>query len=861
MSAERDRLQDPNSDWARWGPYLADRAWGTVREDYSADGNAWAYFPFEHAHLRVFRWGEDGLAGFSDCDQFLCLGLALWNGKDPLLKERLFGLANEQGNHGEDVKEEYFYLDATPTHSYLRMLYRYPQAEFPFQMLRDENRRRTREQPEFELRDTGVFADDRYFDVEVEYAKVGPDDVLWKITAHNRGPDAAPLHLIPQAWFRNIWCWDIGAARPVLTAVDEGTVTAWHPDMDPHVLLADGRPTLLFCNNETNLVRAFGVPNQDLFPKDGFHERIINGHSAAVNSRPEGTKVGFWYSSTVPAGGSVSVRLRSAATTAPEPAADFETTLALRRAEADEFYSEQHLQEAGPEHRAVQRQAWAGLIWGKQFYSYDVDLWLRGDTEQPPPPPQHHHIRNFDWVHLKASDVVSMPDKWEYPWFAAWDLALQAVAFARIDPDFAKRQVLLLTRDDYQHPNGQLPGYEWAFNDSNPPLHAWAAWQVYLQDREITGTGDRVFLERVFHKLMLDFAWWVNRKDITGRNVFQGGFLGLDNVGVFNRSEPLPPGMHLNQADGTAWVAAYALSLMRIALELAIGDPIFQELAAKFFDHFLYIARAMTDLGGTGIGMWDYTDEFYYDELVDPSGKMEPLRVRSMVGLVPLLAVEVLGPETLIRAPIFRARLEKTLVTRKDLTALVSRWYDSGDGDRRLLSLLRGHRMKCLLRRMLDPNEFFSDYGIRSLSKAHRDQPFVLDAFGQRLTVSYVAGESDSGMFGGNSNWRGPVWVPMNYLLVTALRKFHRYYGNDFRVECPTGSGITMSLAEVADEIARRVSRLFLAGVDGARPGPGGKSKEPLLFHEYFDGDTGRGLGAAHQTGWTALVAELLRPS
>jgi hypothetical protein len=669
------------------------------------------------------------------------------------------------------------------------------------------------------------------------------------------------LHVIPQAWFRNTWSWDHQVAKPSLAAADEAVVTAWESELGTYVLAADGQPVLLFCENETNAGRVFRATSTTPFPKDAFHDLIIGGRAGAVNPAREGTKVGFWHQFTIPAGESVSVRLRLASTNAPEPTEDFETTLARRRAEADEFYADLHPPAAGPEERVVQRQAWAGLIWTKQYYCYDVDLWLRGDPGQPPPPPQHHHVRNFDWLHLKAADVISMPDKWEYPWFAAWDLGLQAVAFARIDPAFAKKQLLLLCRDEYQHPNGELPGYEWAFGDANPPLHAWAAWKVYQEDREATGEGDRVFLERVFHKLMLDFAWWVNRKDVTGRNVFQGGFLGLDNVGVFNRSEPLPPGMHLNQADGTAWVAAYALSLMRIALELAIGDPIFQELAAKFFDHFLYIARAMTDLGGTGIGMWDHADEFYYDELVNPSGKMEPLRVRSMVGLVPLLAVEVLGPETLIRAPIFRARLERALVTRPDLAALVSRWHEPGQGDRRLLSLLRGHRMKCLLRRMLDPNEFLSDYGIRSLSKAHRDQPFTLDAFGQRLSVHYVPGESDSGMFGGNSNWRGPVWMPANYLLVNALRRFHRYYGDEFRVECPTGSGVKMSLAQVADEIARRVSRLFLPGPDGTRPGSGGTADDPLLFYEYFDGDTGRGLGAAHQTGWTALVAELLMPA
>jgi hypothetical protein len=861
MSAEGDRLRDPNADWARWGPYLADRAWGTVREDYSADGNAWAYFPFEAAHLRAFRWGEDGLAGFSDHEQRLCLGVALWNGNDPILKERLFGLANEEGNHGEDVKEEYFYLDATPTHSYLRMLYRYPRAEFPYQRLRDENRWRGRDRPEFELRDAGVFDGDRFFEIEVEYAKAGPDDILWNITARNRGPEPAELHLVPQAWFRNTWAWTPGSEKPALNGVDEATVEAWHPELGGYVLAADDRPTLLFCENESNLERLFGVPNTTPFPKDAFYDRIVHGRLDAVNPLRVGTKVGFSYHLSLPPGASITVRLRLAAADAPAPVEDFDVTLDRRRAEADEFYAELTARDPESTVSAVRRQAWAGLIWGKQFYAYDVNTWLKGDDGQPPPPPGHQRIRNSDWVHLKAGDVISMPDKWEYPWFAAWDLALQAVAFARIDPEFAKRQILLLTRDEYQHPNGQLPGYEWAFGDANPPVHAWAAWRVYLADRDANGDGDRVFLERVFHKLMLDFGWWVNRKDVTGRNVFQGGFLGLDNVGVFNRSEPLPPGMHLNQADGTAWVAAYALSLMRIALELAVGDPVFQELAAKFFDHFLYIARAMTDLGGSGIGMWDDDDKFYYDELVDPGGHMLPLRVRSMVGLVPLLAVEVLGPETLIRAPIFRARLERTMVTRKDLAALVSRWHERGDGDRRLLSLLRGHRMKALLRRMLDPNEFLSDYGIRSLSKAHRDRPFSVDCFGQRLAVNYVPGESDSGMFGGNSNWRGPVWVPMNYLLVEALRKFHRYYGDDFRVECPTGSGVGCSLAQVADEIARRVGRLFLPGPNGVRPGPGGTADEPLLFHEYFDGDTGRGLGASHQTGWTALVAELMSPS
>jgi hypothetical protein len=873
-SAECQRLEEDRlgkQPWRRWGPYLSERQWGTVREDYSADGNAWSYFQHDHARSRAYRWGEDGLAGISDEKQRLCLALALWNGRDPFLKERLFGLSNAEGNHGEDVKELYYYLDATPTHSYLKMLYKYPQRAFPYAELIEGNRRRDRRQPEFELLDTGVFDDDRYFDVFVEYAKAAPEDLLLQVTVHNRGPDAALLHLLPQVWFRNTWSWKPGSPRPTLSAADEPSVLASHPALGTYHIHGDGEPALLFADNETNTLRVFGSNGGAPYSKDAFHDYLVHGRQDAVNPGRTGTRAAFHYALTLPAHGSARIRLRLANTPEPEPFVRFDDILTQRQRDADEFFTGLQSDLHDPDARNVQRQALAGMIWNKQYYRYDVPQWLRGDPGQPPPPPQRLHGRNHDWEHLHNSDIVSMPDKWEYPWYAAWDLAFHMIPFALIDPEFAKGQLLLLTRERYMHANGQLPAYEWAYGDVNPPVHAWAAWRVFQIDRKRHGgAGDLAFLERVFHKLMLNFTWWVNRKDAQDRNVFQGGFLGLDNIGVFDRSAPMDNGGFINQADGTAWMAMYCLNLMRIALELALHNPVYQDIATKFFEHFLNIAEAMTHVGrdGHGVGLWDEQDEFYYDQLHLPDDRMIRLKVRSMVGLIPLFAVETLEPELLNRLPDFRQRLEWYLYHRSDLAALVSRWQEPGRGERRLLSLLRGHRMKRLLRRMLDESEFLSDYGVRAMSRQHREHPYSLTCHGTMLTVTYQPGESDSAMFGGNSNWRGPIWFPVNYLIIESLQKFHHYYGDDFRIECPTGSGQFTTIDGVACELTRRLTRLFLADGTGRRAVFGASDKlqndphfrDHLLFYEYFHGDTGRGVGASHQTGWTGLIAKLLQP-
>jgi len=868
MTVERARLSDPREarEWRRFGPYLSERQWGTVREDYSPGGTAWDYLPHDAARSRAYRWGEDGLAGFCDDQQRLCFALALWNGRDPILKERLFGLTGPEGNHGEDVKELYYYLDATPSSSLLEMLYKYPQAEFPYARLVEENRRRGRDVGEFELLDTGVLDGDRYFDVFVAYAKAATDDVLVRITAVNRGPEAARLHLLPHLWFRNTWSWGRGRGeRPELTW-ERGALRAEHPELGVMWLQAEGDLEPLFCDNETNSERLFGVPAAG-YCKDGIGEAVVHGRGEAVNPARRGTKAALHWRGEVPVGGSVELSLRLSSRAPREDAFDdFEAVFARRRAEADEFYEAL----AGPaldaEERRVQRLAYAGMLWSKQFYYFDVPQWLDGDPGQPAPPPGRHYGRNADWLHLNNADVISMPDKWEYPWYAAWDLAFHCVPLARLDPEFAKEQLVVLTREWYMHPNGQLPAYEWAFGDVNPPVHAWAALRVYEIDREQTGTADRAFLERVFHKLMLNFTWWVNRKDVEGRNVFQGGFLGLDKIGVFDRSASLPTGGHIDQADGTSWMAMYSLNLMRIALELARTNPVYEDIATKFFEHFLYIAAALTNLGGDGIDLWDEQDEFYYDVLHLPDGHSERMRVRSMVGLIPLYAVEVLEPELLERVPGFRERLEWFLAYRPDLARLVSRWHEGGRGDRRLLSLLRGHRMKCLLRRMLDETEFLSAHGVRALSRYHHDRPYELRLDGQSFSVSYQPGESESGLFGGNSNWRGPVWFPVNFLIVEAVRRFHDYYGDEFRVECPTGSGTYLSLLEVAEELERRLIALFLPGPDGRRPALGAHARlqtdphfrDYPLFHEYFHGDSGAGIGASHQTGWTGVVAELL---
>lgn len=875
---EKQRLADDKTGrqhWRRWGPYLSERQWGTVREDYSRGGTSWDYFPHDHARSRAYRWGEDGLAGFSDNWQHLCLSLALWNGRDPILKERLFGLNNEEGNHGEDVKELYYYLDATPTHSYLKMLYKYPQAEFPYARLVDENRRRGADQPEFELLDSGIFDLDRYFDVFVEYGMAAPDDILMLVTVHNRGPEPAKLFLLPQFCFRNTWSWRPNGARPRFVA-DTGGVNVEHGQLGQFRLDCDGKPTLLFCENETNVHRLFGIQGQGYF-KDAFHEYVINGNRGAVNPDNVGTKAGALYPLTVQPGSPASVRIRlrkRGAGPVGGPWADFDSVLESRRREADDFYAGVQKDLKDADARLVQRQAFAGMIWTRQFFHYDVDLWLKGDPNQPSPPPERRRGRNCDWKHVNCAEIISMPDKWEYPWFAAWDLAFHCIVLADIDPEFAKGQLVLLTREWYMHPNAQLPAYEWAFGDVNPPVHAWAAFRVFQIDRrqqresDPAYPGDLVFLERVFQKLLLNFTWWVNRKDEEGRNIFQGGFLGLDNIGVFDRSKPLPTGGFINQADGTSWMAMYCLNLLRISIELALHNHVYEDIATKFFEHFLAIADAINGLNDDTLGLWDETDQFYYDRLNLPDGETLSMRIQSAVGLIPLLAVETLEPEVLNQLPEFSARMEWYLKHRPQLAALISNWQVCGVGDRRLLSLLRGHRMKALLQRMLDETQFLSERGVRSLSKSHESQPYHYRACGRTYEVSYWPAESRSRLFGGNSNWRGPVWMPLNYLFIESLQKFHHYYGDDFKVECPSGSGKFITILEVSGELSRRLSKLFLKGEDGQRAvlkyhpklAADPHFKDYILFHEYFDGDTGRGVGASHQTGWSGLIARLLRP-
>jgi len=857
-----------------WGPYVSERQWGTVREDYSADGNAWEYFPHDVARSRAYRWGEDGLAGICDEAQTLCFALALWNGRDPILKERLFGLSNSEGNHGEDVKEYYYYLDATPTHSYLKMLYKYPQAAYPYHELVEENRRRSVSENEFELIDTGVFEEDRYWDVFVEYAKVAGDDILIQIKVYNRGPDSARIHVLPQLWFRNTWSWNASADKPSIKA-DGSALVAQHTKLGKYWLHVDGNPTKLFCDNETNVVRLYGLQAKGYF-KDAFHEHIVNKNPDAVNPAQEGTKAGVLFIADVAAGMATQFQLRLSSTQQHSPFLGFEDIFAQQRKQADDFYAEIQKGLADEDARLVQRQAFAGMIWSKQFYSYNVRKWLGGDPAYPRPPAERQTGRNSDWIHLDGNSIFSMPDKWEYPWFAAWDLGFHAIALSLIDSQFAKQQLLQLGRAWYLNPNGQIPAYEWNFGDTNPPVHAWAAWRVFQIDRKNRRVqnrhdpGDLVFLKRVFLKLLLHFTWWVNRKDKRGRNLFEGGFLGLDNIGVFDRDLKLPGGAYLSQSDGTAWMAMYSLNMLRIALEIAQYDPAFEFMATKFFEHFLYIARAMTGMGQETVGLWDEQDGFYYDVLNLADGQAIPLRVRSMVGLIPLFAVETLEPELLAKVPNFRRRMEWILEHRPDLSNLVSRWNVPGSGERRLLSLLRGHRMKALLKRMLDPGEFLSDFGVRAVSRFHRESPYShwFPAVGKMLTVDYEPAESRSRLFGGNSNWRGPIWFPVNFLIVESLQKFHHYYGDDFKVECPTGSGQLRTIDQVADELTKRLASIFLKNGVGMRPVNALYPKfqrdpnfrDYIPFHEYFDGDIGRGVGASHQTGWTGIIAKLLQP-
>ena len=873
-TVEDRRLRETGEpSWRLWGPYVSDRQWGTVREDYSANGDAWNYFPHDHARSRAYRWGEDGLAGICDTEQRLCLAVALWNGKDSILKERLFGLTNQEGNHGEDVKEYYYYLDATPSHSVLRMLYKYPQSEYPYTRLVQENARRSQQQNEFELIDTGIFDNDRYWDVFIEYFKAAPDDILVQISAHNRGPDTAALHVLPQLWFRNTWSWGDAREQPSLAAQPDGSIVATHETLGTYHLYAEPPNELLFCGNDTNVGRLYRMNRPGYF-KDAFHEYVVENNRLAVNPERKGTKAGVHYTLNVAGNAMARVQLRLSAPQQSDPFADFDDLAAARVREADEYFANLQRGQSNEDARLVQRQAFAGMIWSKQFYQYEVRTWLNGDPNEPAPPTARLHGRNSDWSHFISNDILSMPDKWEYPWFAAWDLAFHAVTLALIDPEDAKRQLIRLGEPWYMHPDGELPAYEWNFDDANPPLQAWAAWRVFEIERKQRRrqdpdfAGDLDFLARVLQKQLLTFTWWVNRKDAGGRNLFQGGFLGLDNIGAFDRNEPLPMGGTVSQADGTSWMAMFALNLMRISIELALHDRPYEDLATKFFEHFLYIAHAMTNIGDEGIGLWDEADGFYYSVVNLPDGRMVPLKIRSMVGLIPLFAVETLEQATLAQLPRFSERLDWFLNHRPDLAALVSHWNVPGTGERRLLSLLRSHRMKALLKRMLDPEEFLSEYGVRAVSRYHKAHPYTYRVDGRTLGVDYEPSESRSRLFGGNSNWRGPIWFPVNFLIIESLQKFHHYYGNDFRIECPTGSGRLLTIDQVAEELTNRLAAIFLKNSAGVRQvnalypklQQDEQFRDYLNFYEYFDGDTGRGVGASHQTGWTGLVAKLLQP-
>jgi hypothetical protein len=874
ITPEATRLDEARrrvKHWKRWGPYLSERAWGTVREDYSAGGTAWDYFPHDHARSRAYRWNEDGLAGICDRHQRICFALALWNGRDAILKERLFGLTGGEGNHGEDVKEYYFYLDSTPTHSYMKFLYKYPHAAFPYGDLVQENRVRGRSAPEYELVDTGVFQESRYFDVEVEYAKADTDDILIRVHVTNHGPEQATIDVLPTVWFRNTWSWADAGSRPQLRREGPRSVALNEPMYGRRWLHCDGDPTLLFTDNETNTRRVFGADNGARYTKDAFHRLIVDGDVAAVNPGEEGTKAAARYALRIEPGerATLQLRLNDAPLSSSTFGREFAECFATRHREADEFYATVIPDTLSRDARSATRQAFAGLLWSKQFYHYEVKQWLNGDSLQPAPPEGRQYGRNREWTHLYNADVISMPDKWEYPWYAAWDLAFHCVPLALVDADFAKEQLVLLTREWYMHANGQLPAYEWAFGDVNPPVHAWSAWRVYKIDQKSRGAGDVKFLERVFHKLLLNFTWWVNRKDAEGMNIFQGGFLGLDNIGVFDRSAPLPTGGHLEQSDGTSWMAMYSLNMLAIAMELAKHNPAYEDVASKFWEHFLCIAHAMSGghaQGGRGHDLWDDEDGFFYDVLHMPDDTRTPLRIRSLVGLIPLLAVQTLEPEVLLRHDGFKRRLEWFIENRPDLTENVACMQTPGRGERRLLAILDGDQLRRVLSVMLDEREFLSPYGIRAISQVHRDQPYVLNVNGAEYRVAYEPGESSSGLFGGNSNWRGPIWFPINFLIVEALQKFHHYFGEGFRVECPTGSGQMMTLWEVAQDISRRLSRIFLNDAEGRRPVFGAIDlfqNDPLWhdlipFHEYFHGDTGAGVGASHQTGWTALVAKLL---
>ena len=871
-NAERRRLAASarrEVHWKRWGPYLSERQWGTVREDYSEGGAAWESFPHDHARSRAYRWGEDGLGGISDRRQLVCFALALWNGNDPILKERLFGLTNSEGNHGEDVKELYYYLDSTPTHSYMKFLYKYPQAAFPYEELVARNRTGKLES-EYELLDTGVFDENRYFDVAVEYAKADAEDILVRVTVTNQGPETADLHLLPNLWYRNTWSWGHDDTRPVVRAGemtgDAALVVAEHERYGTRNLLCEGQPELLFVENETNAERLWGGASATPYVKDGFHRRVVDGEIAAVNPGQTGTRSAAWYRLALASGESRTIKLRfTLASPAPELLGpDFDHVFDQRMAEADAFYAPLATAGETTDECRVQRQAFAGLLWTKQFYHYDVGTWINGDPDGPTPPASRKHGRNKEWMHLYNDDIVSMPDKWEYPWYAAWDLAFHMIPFAQIDPDFAKEQLLLFTREWYMHPNGQTPAYEWALGDVNPPVHAWATWRVYKIDKRVSGKADRPFLEKVFHKLLLNFTWWLNRKDPEGMNLFQGGFLGLDNIGIFDRSSPLPTGGHLEQSDGTSWMAMYCLDMLAIALELANENRVYADIASKFFEHFIHITEAMNNIGDEGIELWDEEDGFFYDALHFPDGSHQRMKIASMVGLIPLYAVQTIEPEMLEALPGFRKRMEWFLENNAFARCHIET-VETERGPRCLLSLVPRDRLERILPQMLDEEKFLSRNGVRALSRCHLEDPYRMLVDGHEYSIAYEPGESSNDAFGGNSNWRGPVWFPVNFLIVESLQKFHHFYGNTLKVACPTGQGEPKNLWDVADEISRRLVRPFLPCEDGERPVHGGHAfyrddanRDLVLFHEYFHGDNGRGVGASHQTGWTALVAKLI---
>ena len=903
MTVEQERLKD--RIWKKWGPYVSDRQWGTVREDYSANGDAWNYSTHDMARSKAYRWGEEGIAGISDERQLFCFSLALWNGQDPIVKEVLFGLSNKEGNHGEDVKELYYYLDNTPSHSYMKMLYKYPQSRFPYAELREENIRRTKAESEYELIDTGIFDQDAYFDVFVEYAKAGPEDILIRFTVHNRGHEAAPLDLLPTLWFRNTWSWDKAKAfRPSLGATD-GAVLIQHPELAVKALYYERGGEALFCSNETNPNRLFGNDTIESFYKDGINEFVVNG-MPTVNPDRTGTKAAVRHSVIIPGGESREFRLRlsdapapipstapaaappkpastrksvkssasSPAATPPpiapgafDPFADFDRLFADRLSEADAFYQDLQQKVHREDERMVQRQAFAGILWNKQFYHYNIQQWLTGDPAKPAPPAARLEGRNHDWKHLHNADIISMPDKWEYPWYANWDLAFQCVTLALVDDTFAKQQLELLTKDWYMHPNGKMPAYEWSFNDANPPVYAWATWEVYYMGKKRNGgQGDLAFLESVFHKLMINFTWWVNLKDTRGHNIFEGGFLGLDNIGVFDRNTVLPDGI-LEQADATSWMAQFALTMLRISVELSYGNQRYLDMASKFFSHFLYIAGAIEIMGDGITSLWDPEDRFFYDQIRKKDTETVRLKVRSMVSLIPLFAVDILDRKVLDREPVFEAHVQWFLENRPDLMALVSQWWNGNRDDKHLLSLVNDKRLKNVLTRMLDESEFLSEYGIRSLSKFHEENPYVFSTGEATLSVAYVPGESDSDMYGGNSNWRGPLWIPVNFMLIRSLKRFHQFYGERFKVRCPSVTGDYKSLDEVAGDLSNRLIRLFVKDEQGRRKIFGDQEKlqtdphfkDYLLFYEYFHGETGAGLGASHQTGWTALIANLIQ--